>query len=317
MICFALIFALIVTAVPVAAEGDQSQGQKEEQQVPVIKYTSYTAPLKIYKKKKKKKAISLNDLLPKKYRKKFVVAQGGETDGKYAYQVFEHHKTNKCIILKYNVKTFKKVKVSKPLLLDHGNDIAYNPYKKLLYVVHWDGRPMRISVVNPKTLKIVKKKTIKLKMGVPGVTEKEIKRCKSLASITFEKSRRLFAVRISKHPKLLMLDESLNPVKLIDRTGKLKYTPQTISSDSKHIYLALDNKGKANKIMAFDWEGKYEYTMHLKRKFELENIFCVGGQWRATMFKGLNLKMGKKRKVYVYKITTKKNEKVVSAPAED
>ena len=89
---------------PPQEDAQQEEGKIPDVEPPVVKkvYTSYTSGMKAYK--KGKKTYNLKKLLPKKIRRKYVVAQGAATDGKYVYQAFEKHKSHYCVILKYKAK---------------------------------------------------------------------------------------------------------------------------------------------------------------------------------------------------------------------
>lgn len=289
-----LIIAIMMAFSLTIASTDTAMAKKKKG----IKYTSYAVSVKTLK--KNKHTVDLRKMLPAKYRKKYVVAQGGDTDGKYAYQIFEPKKGNKCVVLKYNPKTMTKVKVSKPILLDHGNDMTYNPNTKKLYVVHWDGRPRRITMLNKDTLKVVGTKDIKVKAGIPGVSKSEAKKTKSFASIAFNKARNQYVLRISKRSRFLVLDKKLKPVRMIHRKGSFQYRPQSIVSDKGHIYVALDNVGKANYVKVYNWKGKYQYKITIKNKYEVQNLYKFSGKWRSTMHHGRDTKQGFKRSAYVY-----------------
>lgn len=287
----------------------QDASQQNEEGVPsgepVLKkvYKSYTAGMKIQK--KSGKSYNLKNLLPKKTRNKYVVAQGAATDGKYVYQAFEKHNSHYCVILKYNAKTFKKVKISKPIKIYHANDLTYNPNTKRLYSINCDGKPKGITIINPKTLKIAGRKNITVPKELAGATAQELKKIKSFVSIAYNKTRNQYLVRVSAQNSLLILDENFVPVQRVKLDKSLGSVPQTVECDDEHIYIPIYRKKKRNEIFVYDWEGKYEYTVTLKNKFEIEGFVKVGSTYRAMMYKAKWIKKGYNRETYSYNVTLK------------
>lgn len=285
----------------------KTAAQKAEEGTPVIKrvYHSYIAGMKSYK--RSGKAYNLKKLLPKKIRKKYVVAQGAATDGKYVYQAFEKHNSHYCVILKYNAKTFKKVKISKPIKTYHANDMAYNPKTKRLYSINCDGRPKGITIINPKTLKIAGRKNITVPKKLAGAKAKDLKKIKAFVSIAYNKTRNQYIVRAAAFKVFLVLDEKFKPVEMVTLSKSLGSVPQTMECDDEHIYIPIYRSKKRNEIFVYDWEGKYQYKITLNSKFEIENFFKIGSVYRVTMYKAMWIKKGYKRETYSYRVSLKKN----------
>ena len=283
------------------------EGTIPDEEPPVIKrvYHSYTAGMKVHR--KSGKAYNLKNLLPKKIRKKYVVAQGAATDGKYVYQAFEKHKSDYCVILKYRAKGLKKVKVSKPIKIYHANDLAYNPKTKRLYSINCDGKPRGITIINPKTLKISGRKNIVIPKKLKGATKKKLKKIKSLVSIAYNEERNQYIVRVFSLDVFLVLNEKLKPVEMVNLSKPLGSVPQTIECDDEHVYIPIYRKKKRSEIFVYDWEGKYQYKITLKNKFEIENFFKIGKTYRVTMYKAMWIQRGYKRETYSYRVLLNKN----------
>ena len=87
------------------------------------------------------------------------IIQGGCFDGKYFYvAMFASDAVDSRVIITKFDKDFNVVKNSKPLDLDHANNIAYNSRENVLVVSHCqsndEDRYSRYSKLDPKTLKI-------------------------------------------------------------------------------------------------------------------------------------------------------------------
>ena len=289
------VIAVCLLGIP-SGQAFAAEPPAQQEEPPVIKrvYHSYTAGMKSYK--KSGKAYNLKKLLPKKIRKRYVVAQGAATDGKYVYQAFERHNSHYCVILKYNAKTFKRVKISKPIKIYHANDMTYNPKTKRLYSINCDGKPKGITIIHPKTLKIAGRKNIKAP-----------KKFKSFASIAYTKTRNQYLVRVAVLGRLLVLDAKFKPVGVVTLSKGLGSVPQTVECDDEHIYIPIYRSKKRNEIFVYDWEGKYQYKITLNKKFEIENFFKVGSAYRVTMYKAMWIQKGYKRETYSYRISLKKD----------
>lgn len=302
----ALILSFLCASVSYAedtgAETDAASGQ--EINTPAPQYKTYTAGLKKYK--KKGKAVKLQKMLPKKYRYKYVVAQGAATDGKYVYQAFEKHFSNKCVILKYNAGTFKKVKVSKPLKIYHANDMTYVPDRKLIYSANCDGKPLEISIINPKTLKKTGTKRVVIPSEVEGASKAKLKKIKQIVSISYDSTAKQFIARPAASIDFLVLDSELRAVRYVTAGKKLKYRPQTLEQEGDYILVPHDKNGKGNFIRVFRKNGQFQYDIKIKNKYEIESLVKAGSTYRVTMYHGRWTIRGFKRDTYVYRIGIKK-----------
>ena len=255
--------------------------------------------------------VNWHKLLPARYRNRYRIMQGGTAGTRYLYFAFEDNtvKNGKVVILKVNATTFKRVKVSRPLALDHANDMTYNPDTKQLLVVHCDHRPMRISFVDPGTLKITGYKNIKIPAKLPGATAKQLRNIKYIAGITYNRRTKQYALRIGGIPHLLICDRNLKPVRYIATPADGSERQQSLFSDTNYIYLGRDCVGKYNLISVYKWDGTYVKTIRIREKYELQNITSHNGRLLVTFYNGRYEKSGRRRKYvrssYTYRITNK------------
>ena len=251
------------------------------------------------------KTIDFHAYLPSKTRKVYRVLQGSATDGTYMYLFYEAYYGNKCVILKVRADNFKKFAVSAPLVLDHANDATYDPDDGLLYVVHWDGHPFRVSKVDPDTLRIVGYKDIKPEPPLPGASEHALSTLSGFAGIAYSETRKQFVMRCSVKGTFLILDEDLEPIRYCKRDVTLSERPQSLDCDADHIYACYDKSGSYNVVAVFDWNGKFEHKVRVPLKYEIEGIVKVGGKCYANFYYGHYVKKYKTKRVKWKKVNGK------------
>lgn len=231
------------------------------------------------------KKINFHTRLPKKYRSPYHILQGAATDGKYVYLNYWKRNTTKGVMVKLNGRTFKKVKVSRPLFIHHGNDMAYNPNTGLLYVVYSSKDPFKITLVNPRTLTVCGHKKIRLPATLEGATPEEVASVNGLVGITYNKTRDQYAMRVGNTCDFIVFDAFFNALRYVHAkapAGDLRR--QSLDSDDNRVYVCLDKAGSYNLIMAYDWYGNYKYRMNIPLTYELEGIFHYGSKLYAAFY---------------------------------
>ena len=181
------------------------------------------------------KLINFRTYLPWIYRDTYRVLQGCGTDGTYNYMLFKHKKDPYCVMLKVNARTWRKVKVSKPLPLDHGNDVAYNPHTKKLYVVYWDKAPFQIAEINPKTLKIRRYITIQMPLELEGIAPERIPEVAGIVGIAYSKKLKQYAVRVSGLNDFIVLDANFTPIRYVPVSKTYDIRRQGIDCDGQYV----------------------------------------------------------------------------------
>ena len=198
----------------------------------------------------------------------YSVLQGGCTDGKYAYLILENQQMVKsgasdraeCILCKVDMKTWQVAAKSRPLVLDHGNDLAYNPRTGLLACVHCYGMPNDISFIDPATLEIVQTKEY----------------YHSVYGIAYNNTYDRYVMAIRGGYDFAIFSggfELLRYVKGIDT----RFVKQGIDCDDDYIYFV--NSGR-NALICYTWEGRYCGAFAVRGcRLEAENIFHRGNEW--------------------------------------
>ena len=197
-----------------------------------------------------------------------MVLQGACTDGEYAYVILENQKETPSvgIIRKIELATWKVVKDSKPLAIDHGNDICYNSKTGQLVVSHNAPDRTKVSFINPDTLELVE--TIKIGYEI--------------YSITYNPELDRYALGISHGFNFVIVDSNFNYVGKKFHIGQVTgFTKQGMDSDEKYIYFV---QSWENCIVVYDWEGNYIKTINFedKIKHESEAIFHIGRSFYIT-----------------------------------
>ena len=159
----------------------------------------------------------------------FKIMQGGCVTEDYAYMVMINTadydtQAAGCYIYKYDVKTWKLVKRSKVLMLDHANDITYNPANNMLYVAH--------CYVDSKKISLIDADTLELKTSIWSDSV-------GLYAFDHNEENNIFVGGNSKSSTMIFKNQ-LNGTKLIT-SGKIQgistqMTTQGICSDANYVY---------------------------------------------------------------------------------
>lgn len=191
--------------------------------------------------------------------------QGGYTDGKYYYQAFINKDTasneanNKVTLVKWDMETGKSVMEVTNYVLNHCNDITYNPKTNRFIVSHNNPNRTKISILDPETLEILETKTIDYK----------------IYSIDYNETRNEYVIGVSGGQTFRILDENFRSIRgAYQPTRRTQgYTTQGVTCDENFIYFVLHNQ---NVITVYDWYGKFVTLIKLSvGSIEPENIGIV------------------------------------------
>lgn len=210
----------------------------------------------------------------------FGKAQGACTDGAYIYIILENTNVSEpggysqnshySKIVKIDATTMETVMVSEPLLIDHGNDVAYNSKTGMLVVSNNTPNYRSLSFVNPETLELI-----------------EIIEDNELPMYAVEYNAKLdkYVVGISGCYDFAILDSELHVEQRF--TGKNTFaTKQGITCDENYIYFL---QYKDNLIVVYDWEGNYIRKITVKGVVsEPEAIFIIDGKFYISAYYGGN-----------------------------
>ncbi len=184
----------------------------------------------------------------------YATAQGSCTDGKFAYFAINDGTTT---LLKYDTTTWKLVKKSKKVNLDHANDMTYNSKKDVIVVAHNAPNYNIISYIDPDTLKVIKTRKIKYK----------------IYSISYNEKYDRYVVGLSGTYNFAILNSSFKLIKK-HKGYKSGYVRQGADSDNDYIYF-VQSGGGGNLIVIYNWSGKLIDTISVDKSLEIENIFHV------------------------------------------
>ena len=248
------------------------------------------------------------------------IMQGGCTDGTYGYYaLIDKQGTDKLTddtqkIAKVKLSTGKLVKLSGNVPIDHANDMTYDSNKKRIVVVHnmggSDKVKKRITTINPSTLKVIGKKDIVIPTKLEGSSASKLKEIKGLCSVAYNKKKQQFIFLISGSHNLLFTDKDFNPIKFVkiddsQKTNNSYWYCQGMDATNNFIYVLTSPKSGSNynKMLMYDWAGNLKCTIHIKKGYEIENVFHVSDKWYAGFY--TFHKVGNKyiRSGYVYKFT--------------
>ena len=193
-------------------------------------------------------------------------AQGGYTaDGKYYYQAFivkdtaSNEANNTVTLVKWDMENGVPLKEVSNVVLNHANDITYNPNLNQFIVCHNKPFLSKVSFVDAETLEVVGYKMLAY----------------DIYCIDFNAERNEYVVGVCGGPTIRILDENLNhkrgPYQPTRRTDG--YVLQGVACDKNYIYF---NLYKQNVITVYDWSGNFITLIKLDvGSIEPENISVV------------------------------------------
>lgn len=215
----------------------------------------------------------------------YMVLQGACTDGTHGYYMMYSKSKKNCRILKTNLADNRKVKLSGPLPLDHGNDATFNGNTDEIVVANYDPHPRRLTVVDSNTLRVKRTVDVKIPQSLPGATASRLQSVKGFSGVAYCAERNQYVVRIQKSNNYLLLQENLKPVRYIKVNKSDSELNQGIDADANYIYGVKSPKsGKFNTVTVYDWKGKYQFQIRVTQQYEMESLFHVGETFYGGMY---------------------------------
>jgi hypothetical protein len=238
--------------------------------------------------------------------------QGSCSDGTYGYFILYNRRVAKCKIAKVKLSTMKVVKVSGVLNVGHGNDMTYDSANKKLVIAHCKINPKRLSIVNPSTLQVEATKDITIPAKIDGATDAQRNAISGFCAITYDSSRRQYALLLSKSYNLLILNQNMEVVSYVTTTTKNPYVVQGMDSTDEYILIAQSPKYSSQKniVSVYTWEGQYITKINVKKSYEIESIFHVGSKFYASFYRSYYKTYYTKEKKTVTKNGKKKKKTV-------
>ena len=228
--------------------------------------------------------------------------QGACSHGKYSWHVLFNRKNNKCRVIKVNMSTHKVVKVSAVLPLDHGNDLTYDEQRDQLVVVHYEPHPMRLSVIDPDTLKVTKVKNLKTPTDrVSGASTSFSKSIKGVTGIGYDSQNDEYIVSIMGTRHYMALDASNFKILRVIKVPDLPpYVRQGMTVKDGFIIRAhsgYNKKYNQNILYVYDSAGNFIKTAKLGTGYEIESIFFDDTKMYASTYRSYLKKKTKAVKV--------------------
>ena len=189
--------------------------------------------------------------------------QGGGTDGKYGYFIMVTRgpsETAMSYIHKVDLTTWQVLRVSRPLPLNHANDLCYDPKHHRLVISHCDIYPDRVSFVDPDTLELLEQRTIP----------------QPHYSMAFCPEKGLYVAGKSRTYDFVLLDEDFQPQRLLP--GEDGHVKQGLECDEDYIYF-FQTGIRNNWIFLFDWDGNFLRKIPVPMVGESENLFVWGDRF--------------------------------------
>ncbi len=199
------------------------------------------------------------------------ILQGSCTDGKHAYVVLENQSLTPTmsVIRKIDLATRKVVLDSRPIPIDHGNDLVYNINTNMIIAVHNAPNRQKISFIDPETLKITETKTLKF----------------LIFSMSYNPVTDRYVLGLSGGQNFIVTDSEFEAIDIKPYRGiNTGYVTQGVDSDDKYIYFL---QFRLDCIVVFDWSGNHIKTIYLpEADVETESIFHIGPTIYISYYSG-------------------------------
>ena len=248
--------------------------------------------------------------------------QGGGTDGTYCYHALCKKGSSTYVkIVKTRLKDMKVVKVSKDLKLHHANDITYDPVHKRLVVTHNAVKRKRVTFINPKTLKSMGYKDIKIPKTLKGATKAQLSAVKGFASVTYMTGGKYagkYIGIISGNHNFMVLDKNFKPVEYITVDKKFNgsqiyYQGADNIGDRLYVVIYPRKKSRRDFIVAYDMDGNFKGKVNLLKGYETENLFHAGNAQYMTLYRPVT-KVWYTPKIVKKKVKLTKEERALAKP---
>ena len=188
------------------------------------------------------------------------IIQGACTDGEYLYTCLNDGASSGAVttIVKTELVTGKVVAKYEGIMIDHANDLTYNPKTKEILACHNSPRNQLISIFDAETMAYKETKTIR----------------HNIYSIEYDEFEDCYWVGISGTYDFVRYDAQLKKYGSQIRGFENGFTKQGMDADENYIYFVLYN---TNCIAIYNKKGEYIRQVDLPvTAGEPENISHVG-----------------------------------------
>ena len=226
--------------------------------------------------------------------------QGACSHGKYSYHILYNRVKQKCRVIKVSIKSHKVLKISKPLPLDHGNDMTYDTKRNRLIVVHYGKHPMRLSIIDPIKLTVIAKKNVKTPTErLSGASTKFSKSISGMTGIGYDPVADEYITSIMGTRHYMVLNRKFKPVRVIKVPDIGHYMRQGMTVTDGFIIRSFSADKKPynqNILFVYDFAGNFVKTVKLGKGFEIESIYFSGTTLYASTYRSYLKKVVKKVK---------------------
>ena len=217
--------------------------------------------------------------------------QGACANKGYAYLTLYNRDVEKCKIVKVDLATLTVVKVSKKLPIYHANNLTYNTRKNLIVATCCRVKDKRVVFINPKTLKVTKKKNIKLTKKVKGLPKSVRKKYKGFTAIAYNEQKNCYVGRLRNDNNVIIFDGNMKPRRYVKLRGKNSHLlNQGMESIGDYIFDVRSFKGLYlyNIVTVHTLDGEFAGQMVFPYGTfpgnELQCIFHDGSQFYAGFY---------------------------------
>lgn len=188
------------------------------------------------------------------------IIQGACTDGEYLYTCLNNGGKSGAVtaIIKTELRSGNVVAKYEGLLIDHANDLTYNPKTNEIIACHNSPNNQLISIFDAETMAF--KETVKIRHNI--------------YAIEYDEDRDVYWVGISGTYDYTSYDSKFKKYTPLVRGYSNGFTKQGVDADDKYLYFVLYNK---NCIAVYTKDGGYVRQIDLPvTAGEPENICHVG-----------------------------------------
>ncbi len=193
------------------------------------------------------------------------IPQGIACDGKFYYFILKNDDDTQSIVFKYDIHSLKEVKHSAVLNTGHSNDMTFNPDTESLIVAHGMSQGNILTMINAKSLSVVKSFRINVGAG----------------AITYNSKRKQYALS-QGGTSLHIMDKDFSILNSYSRSRISGYTAQGMGCDDAFVYFPMSGSRK-NILLAFDWEGNLVSKMDMGLSLESESMFYANSDYYVCL----------------------------------
>lgn len=188
------------------------------------------------------------------------IIQGACTDGEYLYTCLNDGAKSGAVttIVKTELRSGKVVAKYEGIMIDHANDLTYNPKTKEILACHNSPNNQLVSIFDAETMEF--KETIKLR--------------ENIYAIEYDEDEDRYWIGLSGSYDYMSYNAEFRKSSKIIRGYSNGFTKQGVDADDKYLYFVLY---KTNCIAVYTKDGEYVRQIDLPvTSGEPENISHVG-----------------------------------------